>query len=83
MARGLIIAGKILLFLGAAFVLIGYAGTWYFDGYETFLEILSPYNLKNLLGIIITLLPGFVLLKWGKWLEKRNRANEAEPDQAD
>lgn len=64
-------AGKVWLWLATVFILFGYAAIWYFDGWGELQTILSPFNIWNIAAVVITLVPGFGLLKLGDYLSKR------------
>jgi hypothetical protein len=53
------------VYLGCAFTLIFlcYALVWYFEGFAKLREIMDPFNLYNWGAVIVTLLPGILLLK--------------------
>ena len=74
MATTLIVLGKIWLWVAAALILVGYASIWWFEGFGKLQEIVSPFNVWNVIAVVLTLAPGFGLLKLGEYLRERRAA---------
>jgi len=75
MAKALIVLGKIWLWLASALILLGYGLVWWFQGIDALQEAASPSNIWNVLAVVLTLAPGFGLLKLGEYVrEHRTRA---------
>ena len=66
MARTLIVLGKVWLWATAVLILLGYASIWWFEGFGKLQEILNPLNVWAVIAVILTLAPGFGLLKLGE-----------------
>jgi len=73
MATTLIVLGKIWLWLAVALILLSYASIWWFEGFGRLQEILSPFNVWNLIAVVLTLAPGFGLLKLGERIRDRRQ----------
>ena len=71
MAKTLIVLGKIWLWLAGALILLGYASTWWFQGFGALQEVLSPLNIRNVIAVLLILAPGFGLLKLGEHMRQR------------
>ena len=76
MAKALRIIGKVYLWLAVAAILAGYASIWYFQGWLRLTEIASPFNVINLIAIVVTLAPGLLVLLWADWLDKRRSKSQ-------
>ena len=60
------------IYLGFIVVLIGYAATVYFHGFGALIEMIAPYSSKaiiNLIVVLVTLAPGFILIKLAEAIE--------------
>jgi len=68
------VLGKVWLWVAGALILLSYASIWWFEGFGKLQEILSPFNVWNLIAVILTLAPGFVLLKLGERIRDRRPA---------
>jgi hypothetical protein len=66
------ILGKVWIIAAVAVVLNGYGATWYFHGFSSFGELLSPFNIGNWLAIILALLPGILLVQLGGRIKARH-----------
>jgi len=77
MATTLIVLGKIWLWVAGAVILLGYASIWWFEGFSKLQEIVSPFNIWNVIAVILTLAPGLILLRLGERLRER-RAERPE-----
>lgn len=64
--------GKIYLCLATLFILFGYGCIVWFEGWWQFTDIVSPFNLVNSFAVVLTLLPGFGLIKLGAHLAKKH-----------
>ena len=71
MARTLIVLGKVWLWATAVLILLGYASIWWFEGFGKLQEILNPLNVWAVIAVILTLAPGFGLLKLGEHIRDR------------
>lgn len=71
-------AGRVILGLAMAMILFGYAVIWWTEGFSRLTDILSPFNVWNVIAVVITLAPGFGLIKLADWLEQRNNSNADE-----
>ncbi len=70
--RGL---GFLWITLGAVLIIVGIVGTWMQGGFSAVQELMSPFNFKNYLAIVITLAPGMAALFWAdKLAAKKSRA---------
>ena len=74
MATTLMVLGKVWLWVAGALILLSYASIWWFEGLDKLLEIMSPFNVWNFIAVVLTLAPGFVLLKLGEHLRARRAA---------
>ena len=66
LSKTLIVIGKAYLWLAS--ILLGYAAILYFEGWWRLQEIASPFNLWNAAALVITVLPGIGLIKFGEKL---------------
>jgi hypothetical protein len=53
--------GNAYLTLAAALILIGHLSLWYFHGFATMAEALSPFNVGNFILTMLVLSPGLLL----------------------
>lgn len=65
--------------LAILFILTGYALVWYTQGFAALQEILSPFNITNIVAVIVTLLPGFGLKMLAGKLENKQVPDENIP----
>lgn len=65
--------GKILLGLGVIVMALGHILTIYYDGWERYTEIMSPYNVANYVVTLVILAPGAFLIWLADWLAERKR----------
>lgn len=63
------IVGKVYLALAAALIVLGYLTVWYNEGFSAMADLLSPYNVVNVLVVGLTIAPGLLLLKWSEKLK--------------
>lgn len=56
------VLGTIWLGLGGAVVMVGTVATWYFHGWRAYQDLMSPFNVGNLIAVVITLGPGVLLV---------------------
>lgn len=61
--------GYALLAVGVSVILLGYASVIASRGVGPALEMLSPWNVANVLATIVVLLPGVACLKVGELLQ--------------
>lgn len=71
MGKFIKIAGYVLLGVGGLMILIGYVGIYMTEGFSGLQEVLSPFNVWNLIAVAITLAPGGALLWLGNYLVER------------
>ena len=66
--------GYIWLILAGLLILAGIAGVWMKEGFPGVQELLSPFNVANYFGTIITLAPGIGLLMLSEKLQNKATA---------
>jgi hypothetical protein len=71
LARVVTVVGWILLWAGAAFVIVGIVLTWYYGGFSKVQEIMDPFNVSQYIMTVVVLAPGFALIQLGEWLQRR------------
>ena len=64
-------ARQVWLWAAATLILLGYASIWWFEGFGKLQEVLNPFNVWNVIAVILTLAPGFGLLKLGERIRDR------------
>jgi hypothetical protein len=52
------------IWLAAIVILLSYAWLWYAKGFAALAEVANPFNYWNVIAILVTLLPGILLLGW-------------------
>lgn len=52
-------------------ILAGIAGTWMKGGFSAVQELLSPFNIANVVVTVLTLAPGLGALAWADNLKKK------------
>jgi ankyrin repeat protein len=67
------VLGKIWLGLGGTAIMVGSVATWYFHGWRAYQDLMSPYNVYNVIAVIITLSPGLLLVMAADELEQGRR----------
>jgi hypothetical protein len=67
------VLGKVWIGLAFVVVLIGYAGTFMKRGFWALQELVNPFNIGNYIAVIITFLPGFLMLMAADALAKGQR----------
>jgi ankyrin repeat protein len=67
------VLGKIWLGLGGTVVMVGSVATWYFHGWRAYQDLMSPFNVSNVIAVAITLGPGLLLVTAADELEQRRR----------
>lgn len=80
MAKIARIFGWAWIYLGLVVVLIGYAATVYFQGFGALAGMLDPYGghgIINMIAVLITLAPGFILIELAKAIERDQRTRAA------
>lgn len=65
-----LLAGSWLALAGIVF-LLRFAATWYSEGFGALQELLSPYNVRNFVAIIIIFAPGVALFWLAEAIEGR------------
>jgi len=74
MGKFIKIAGYVFLAAGGLLILTGYVGIYMKEGFSGLQEVLSPFNVQNLIAVAITLAPGGALVWLGDYLmERRER----------
>jgi hypothetical protein len=71
-ATTLIVLGKIWLWAVAALILLGYVSIWWFEGFSKLQQVLNPFNVWNVIAVVLTLAPGFGLIKLGERIRERH-----------
>jgi hypothetical protein len=69
MSKFLKILGNILIFLGLLMIGVDSFFVLFSNGVWAFIKFTSPFNLSNLLAIIIVLAPGVICSSIGDYLE--------------
>ena len=69
------ILGYVLVYAGVALIGFGILSAWWFEGFSKVQEILSPFNVINIIVMAITLAPGLFLIWVSEKLEKRVSSN--------
>lgn len=77
MTRLLRAVGKLWIAAAFAVILIGYGSIWFFKGFSALLEVLSPWNVVNLIAVALTFAPGIVLLKLADRIERNRRSADS------
>jgi len=67
--KALVILAKIWLVFALSIIFLGYLQAYNDGGWSEVLNKLSNLNVGKIIGIVITLTPGFVLLWWAKKYE--------------
>ena len=67
------VLGKIWLGLGGTAVMVGSVATWYFYGWRAYQDLMSPYNVYNVIAVVITLGPGLLLVMAADEFEQGRR----------
>lgn len=73
MGKALIIVGKIWLVVAGGFIALNARLIWYFEGFAKVAEIFSPFNVINLVRVLITLAPDFGLIMAGERVHNQRR----------
>jgi hypothetical protein len=76
MAKFLKMLGKVWLIIAALLIFMGYASIWYRHGFSELMEVLSPFNIWNLIAVLVTIAPGIGLIKLGERLDVRKAGDE-------
>jgi hypothetical protein len=69
--RTIRILGYILLLAGFGVVAMGLFGIYLEVGFSGMLDLLGPLYVGDFLATVMTLAPGYLLLRLANWLEKR------------
>jgi hypothetical protein len=64
--------GYIWLTAAVLLILAGIAGTWMTGGFAAVQDLLSPFNVVNLIVTVITLAPGLGALAWAEKLKAKS-----------
>ena len=76
MAKIVRLLGSAWIYLGLIVILIGYAATVYFHGFGAFVDMINPHGghgIVNMILVVITLAPGFVLIHAAEAIEHSQR----------
>ncbi len=65
------VLGYIWLVVTGILILVGIAGVWIKEGFSGVQDLLSPSNVVNYIAMAIALIPGIVLLKLSKSLQRK------------
>ncbi len=71
--KSLKIFSRVWLTLAILFIVFGHAMTWYYQGFSKLMEIMSPFNIWNIIMIFIVLSPGLGAIYWVDYLNKKNK----------
>jgi hypothetical protein len=71
MYRWLRIAGNAWITIAVILVFVGYVGIIVFVGWSRFIEIANPFNVINMISIIVVIAPGVGLLMLADRLARR------------
>ena len=64
------VIGYLYLVLAIGFILMNLYFVWINEGFSVVQEILSPFNVANLIITLLTLAPGLLLLLASKYISK-------------
>lgn len=64
--------GWVLIILAAIVITIGYISIWIMQGFSELQETLSPFNLWNVIAVMLTFAPGFIFKFLGKKIIENN-----------
>jgi len=64
------VIGYLYLVLAIGFILMNLYFVWVNEGFSVVQEILSPFNVANLIITLLTLAPGLLLLLASKYISK-------------
>ncbi len=64
--------GYLWLVAGGILIVLGIVTAWERGGFSTVRELLSPFNIKYYLMVVITLAPGYGLVTWAKVQTEKN-----------
>lgn len=76
MGRLIRVVGFILLAVGALLIVAGCAVEFSRQGWAGLRDLLSPFEIGNVLAVVLTLAPGLALVWIGDFLIWRDRAAE-------
>ncbi len=65
------ILGRMWIIFGLVLIFLGYFQAYNDGGWSAVLAKLGEFKAQHLIGIVITLAPGFVLLWWAKSLVEK------------
>ena len=68
--KALTILGRMWVIFGLVLIFLGYFQAYNDGGWSEVIQKLESFRVANLIGIAITLAPGFVLLWWAKSIVK-------------
>jgi hypothetical protein len=70
------VLGYIWLVVTGLIIMVGIAVVWMREGFSGVQDLLSPYNVVNYIAMVITLIPGIVLLKLSESLQRKVQAGK-------
>ena len=65
------VLGYIWLVVTGILILVGIGGVWMKEGFSGVQDLLSPSNAVNYIAMAIAIIPGIVLLKLSKSLQRK------------
>ncbi len=68
--------GYIWLMVTGILILVGIGGIWMKEGFSGVQDLLSPSNVVNYIAMAIALIPGIVLLKLSKSLQRKGQTRK-------
>ena len=68
--------GYIWLMVTGILILVGIAGVWMKEGFSGVQDLLNPSNVVNYIAMAIALIPGIVLLKLSKSLQRKGQTRK-------
>ena len=77
LAKALRIFGYVWLTLAGLLILAGVGAIWYFNGFGSVLNLMSPFSPANYIALIVTLAPGVLALIWAENIEEKRLIEEA------
>jgi hypothetical protein len=70
------VLGYIWLVVTGLIIMVGIAVVWMREGFSGVQDLLSPSNVVNYIAMVITLIPGIVLLKLSESLQRKVQAGK-------
>jgi cytochrome c biogenesis factor len=72
LAKFCTILGWILIILAFGAILVGTLSTLFFEGFEGYWEVVRPYNIYNIIMIVIVLSPGVGFVALGNKIRDKD-----------